>query len=297
MPSATCQVWQRVEANAGVLALAALAALAAAGCGDQERPTKLAEPVALRVTSVQGVSLPEVSFDLTVISHGGPADSRSMHFHVEHASTSDSSWDETLTLSQDPSIPAKFSSSRRLARIHRDSKGTLALLRADGTTLSPEDAANGLAAVASKVNSSRDDTLSANRLATAFGRLGMQAGGRRPIADGFVRTQADCDVEARNARNAAPVSQGSDGLEHHVRQTAAGLVDIGIDAGLGVVKTIAATSRDGVTRTLISNDYARGPGNRLVRRQVQIERMTNGVRRSTVLTLSKVQIDAQEVVP
>lgn len=293
MVPTTRQVWRRAGANASVWVFPVLIA----ACGDQERPARIAEPAGPRMTSTKGIPLPEVSFDLTVTSHGGPADSRSIHLHLEYAPTSDSTWNEVLSPSLDPAIQAKFSSSRRLARIQTDNKGAFLFLRADGTTLTPEDAAKALAAVAANVTSSRSEALSANTLATAFGRLSTQAGGRKALAVEFVRSQADCDAEVQDARNAAPVAQENDGLEHHVRQLGGGLVDVGIDPALGVVKTIATTSHDGAVGTVISSDYSRGPDDRLVRRRVQIDRVINGVHRLTVLSLSKVMIDAQEVVP
>jgi hypothetical protein len=269
----------------------------ATGCSDQDRPGRITAAARPQVTSTITDRLPEASFDLLVTGHGGPQDGRSVRFHLQHASSSDSTWNEVLRLDLDPAVPAKFSTSRRLSQIQFDNRGTFQLLRADGSILDPQDAAHAVGLIAAKTKASGGDTLSASRLSGLLARLGVPTSGRKPLAAGFVRSQADYTAEVQQARSAAPATQESDGLEHHVRQVGTGTIDLGVDPTLGVVRTIATTSRDGAARTVISSDYSRGPDMRLVRRRVQIDRVVNGAHRSTVLSLSRVVIDAQEVVP
>jgi len=266
-------------------------------CSDTTQPTRVVTP---RVGSnrqelVTGVST--VSFDVSInsMTTASRVIRRPLRLHVDRASAAGIGWTTTITILDDPAMAAAVHSPWRVARFDVDARGVTTVRRADGSVmpwpvLDGAMSMNGVQRISS-ISRSKAAQMGAAKAADAASR-----GISTVWIDAVVRSTGDCAREADAAIRGLSVDhRDSKSLDHYMKQTSHGMLDIAIDP---VRHAVVNTSiNDGMRLATTSSEYAPGIAGVLIRRAFQTEIADNRGRRTMAVTLSHVSINGQGVVP
>jgi hypothetical protein len=224
-----------------------------------------------------------------------------MRYHVDRVRASDSTWRTTVSLMEDSPLEASLRASWKPAQFEIDEFGAVTVRLTNGTTLPlPRSGQFG--------NILQRNGVSTSIHAHASSQVPSGSSARQGWADQLVRSAVDCLHETQSVKQSAALDHhDASGKDHYVRRGKnGGSAEYVVDGGRGLVTESTLTSGGMTTHTV--TDYADGPNGTELRRGVRIERFipviqsglstgTGGRSETTTLSLSKVVIDGQAVLP
>jgi hypothetical protein len=243
-----------------------------------------------------------LSFDITTTATPGTSTLKghTARMHVERVRTG-AGWQTTYTFAPDPLFMGARGSQHFLARIEIDPFGHATAMRTDGSTIDLAHVQSALRSPAAILSSFPADARSQTVqkvLAAGIPRLAsMQV--QTQWIDGLFRDRATRAAEV--AKVGAAFTAGAVdalGRQHFLRSLQRQTLDLAIDTSRAVVTGLSVAGPSSPLAQ-IDYDYVSGPSDLSIRTRYQIHYLAGSKTpgRSIIVSLSRITVDGQEVLP